>query len=89
MPENSFCGLTLRKQIENIPKHAAVSLVEFGVFTALAGDMSKPFVLDIEEFAEKAACGTDLACFVGSISAFGADEMNIFTHFMASLFFFR
>jgi hypothetical protein len=51
--------------------------------------MSKPFVLDIEEFAEKAACGADLACFVGSVSAFGADEMNICTHFMASLFSFR
>lgn len=51
--------------------------------------MGKSFVLDIEDFAEKAACSADLAGFVGGISAFGADEMNLFTHFMASLFFFR
>lgn len=50
--------------------------------------MGESLVLDIEDFAEKAACGADLAGFVGGISAFGADEMNIFTHFMASLFFF-
>jgi hypothetical protein len=30
----------------------------------LAGDMGKFLVLDIEEFAEKAACGADLAGFV-------------------------
>ncbi|ALK06462.1 hypothetical protein SAMN02910340_01404 [Methanosarcina thermophila] len=64
MPENSFCGLTLRKQIENIPKHAAVSLVEFGVFTALAGDVGEFLVLEIEEFTEKTACSADLAGFV-------------------------
>jgi len=51
--------------------------------------MGESLVLDIEKFAEKTACSADLACFVGSVSAFGADEMNIFTHFMASLFSFR
>jgi hypothetical protein len=56
--------LTLRKQIENIPKHAAVSLVEFGVFTALAGDVGEFLVLEIEEFTEKTACSADLAGFV-------------------------
>lgn len=51
--------------------------------------MGESLVLDIEEFAEKAACGADLVDFVGSVSAFGAGEMNIFTHFVASIFFFR
>jgi len=51
--------------------------------------MGESLVLDVEEFAEKAACGADLACFVGGISAFRADKMNIFTHFMASVFCFR
>jgi len=56
--------LTLRKQIENIPKHAAVSLVEFGVFTALAGDVGEFFILEVEEFTKEAACSADLAGFV-------------------------
>ena len=51
--------------------------------------MGESLVLDIEEFAEKAACGADLSGFVGSVSAFRADEMNIFTHFIASLLLFR
>ena len=51
--------------------------------------MGESLVLDIEEFAEKAACSANLAGFVGSVSAFRAGEMNIFTHFMASLLFFR
>jgi len=51
--------------------------------------MGESLVLDIEEFAEKAACGADLSYFVGSISTFRADEMNIFTHFMAFLFCLR
>ncbi len=46
--------------------------------------MGEFFVLDIEKFAEKAAYGADLADFIGSVSAFGADEINIFTHFVAS-----
>jgi hypothetical protein len=48
--------------------------------------MGEFFVLDIEKFAEKTACGADLANFIGSVSAFGADEINIFTHFVASYF---
>jgi hypothetical protein len=47
----------------------------------LTGDVSEFFVLDVEEFAEKAACSADFACFVGGISAFGANEVNIFAHF--------
>lgn len=64
-------------------------MIEFGVFAALAGHVGKSLVLDIEEFAEKAACGANLAYFVGSVSAFRAGEMNIFTHFIASLLLFR
>lgn len=43
--------------------------------------MGKFLVLEIEEFAEKAACSSDLAGFIGGVSAFGAGEVNIFAHF--------
>jgi hypothetical protein len=46
-------------------------------------------VLDIKEFAEKAACGADLAGFAGGVPAFGAGKVNVFAHFVVSLWFFR
>jgi hypothetical protein len=45
------------------------------------------FVLDIKKFAEEAASCADLADIAGVVSAFGADEINIFAHFSASLLF--
>jgi hypothetical protein len=78
-------GSVLREQVENAPEHAAVSLVKFSVFAALAGDMGKFFVLDVEDFADETACCTDFAGFEGVVSAFRADEIDIFAHFLASL----
>ena len=75
----------LREQVENVPKHAAVSLIEFGIFAAFASDMSEFFILDIEDFTDEAACCADLADIVWVVSAFGADETNVFAHFLASL----
>lgn len=49
--------------------------------------MSEFLVLDIEEFTEKAACGADLADFVGGVPAFGAHEVKFFAHFLVSLLF--
>ena len=43
--------------------------------------MGEFLVLKIEEFAEKAACCTDLTGFVGGVSAFGAGEVDTFAHF--------
>jgi hypothetical protein len=37
---------------------------KFGVLAALTGDVGEFLVLDIKEFAEKAACSADLAGFV-------------------------
>lgn len=51
--------------------------------------MSEFLVLDIEEFAEKAACGADLACFVGSVPAFRAGEVKGFAHFNGLYGFFK
>ena len=62
-----------------------LSAVEFGVFAALTGDVGEFFVLDIEDFADEAAGCTDLADIVSGVSAFRADEINIFAHFFASL----
>jgi hypothetical protein len=77
--------LGLCEQIENVPKHAAFCLVELGVFAAFAGDVGEFFVLDVEDFADEAACCTDLPDIVGGVSAFGADEIDVFAHFLASL----
>jgi hypothetical protein len=41
-------------------------------------------VLDIQEFTEKTACGTDFACFIGVVPAFGAGKVDLFAHFLAS-----
>lgn len=79
----------LREQIENAPEHAAVSLVEFGIFAALAGDMGELFVLDVEDFADETAGCADFAGFEGVIPAFGADKIDIFAHSLTSLWFFR
>lgn len=46
--------------------------------------MSEFFILDVEDFADEAACGADLADIAGVVSAFRADEVNIFAHFLAS-----
>lgn len=87
LTKNLFSGLALCKQIENVPQHAAVGLVEFSVLTARAGDMGEFLVLEVEEFTEKATCGADLAGLVRGIAAFGAHEIYIFAHFLVSLFF--
>jgi hypothetical protein len=47
------------------------------------------FVLDVEDFADETACGTDFAGFVGVVPAFGADEINIFAHFFSLTLFFQ
>ena len=64
-------------------------MVEFGVLAALAGDMGEFLVLDIKEFTEKTACGTDFACFVGVVPAFGAGKVDLFAHFSGLILFFR
>ena len=51
--------------------------------------MGEFFVLDVEKFAEKAACSADLSCFVGGISAFWADEIDIFAHFYGLVLVFQ
>lgn len=77
----------LREKIKNVSEHAAVSLVEFCVFAALAGDMGKFFILNIEKLADQATCCADLTDVVGAVSAFRADEVNVFAHFSASFLF--
>lgn len=64
-------------------------MVEFGVLAAFAGDMDEFLVLDIQEFTEKTACGTDFACFVGVVPAFGAGKVDLFAHFSGLILFFR
>ncbi len=70
----------LREKVENVPQHAAVGLVEFGVLAAFAGYVSEFLVLDVEEFADCAAGSADFAGFVGGVAAFGADVVNFFAH---------
>ena len=70
----------LREQVENVPQHAAVCLVEFGVSAAFAGDVGEFLVLDVEEFADCAAGCADFAGFVGGVAAFGADEVYFIAH---------
>jgi len=43
--------------------------------------MGEFLILDVEKFTQKTACGTDFACFVRGIPAFGAGKVNIFAHF--------
>ena len=43
--------------------------------------MGEFLILDIEKFTQKTACGTDFACFVRVVPAFGAGKVNIFAHF--------
>ena len=81
--------LLLREQVENVSQHAAVCLVEFGVFAALTGDVGEFFVLDIEDFANEAAGCSDFAEIVSGVPAFGADEINIFAHFSGLALFFQ
>jgi hypothetical protein len=49
--------------------------------------MGESLVLDIKEFAEKAACGAGFASFASGIPAFGAHEVKFFAHLLVSLFF--
>ncbi|AKB67724.1 hypothetical protein MSMAL_1181 [Methanosarcina mazei LYC] len=79
--------LILCEQVENVPEHAAVSLVEFCVFAVLAGDVGEFFILNIEKLADQATCCADLTDVVGAVSAFRADEVNVFAHFSASFLF--
>ncbi len=75
----------LCKQVENVPQHTGVGLVEFCVPAALAGHVGESLILDIEEFSQKAACGTDFACLVRVVPAFGAGIVNICAHFFSLL----
>jgi len=51
--------------------------------------MGEFLVLDIQEFTEKTACGTDFACFIGVVPAFGAGKVDLFAHFSGLILFFR
>jgi hypothetical protein len=82
-------ALVLCKQIENAPEHAAVSLVKFGVFAALAGDVGEFFVLDVEDFADETAGCADFAGFEGVVPAFGTDKINIFAHVFGLILIFQ
>ncbi len=49
--------------------------------------MGELFVLDVEDFTDETAGCADFAGIEGVIPALGADEINVFAHFLASLWF--
>ncbi|AKB75386.1 hypothetical protein MSLAZ_2125 [Methanosarcina lacustris Z-7289] len=80
--------LLLREKVEDVPEHAAVCLIEFGVFAALTGDVGEFLILDVEDFTDEAAGCSDFAEIVSGVPAFGADEINIFAHFFCLTMYF-
>jgi hypothetical protein len=60
------------EKIQDIAKHTRFGLVEFGVFTAGAGDSGEFFVLNVEKLRQPAAGCCELTRFELPVFAFGA-----------------
>jgi hypothetical protein len=69
---------SISEEIDDVTQRRSLSFIEFGIFTLLAADGSEFFILDIEEFRQRATGGSNFIHLITVMAAFWTFVIAVF-----------